>query len=284
MDKAKAGYFEGFISIGVNSALFALKLWAGILTNSLALTADAWHTFSDSLSSLILIIGVKLSSKKADREHPFGHGRIEHITSLFIAFFLGLIAYEFLKTAAGQFIRRESPVYGKTALAVTSLSIIAKELLAQYAFSIARKTQNPSVRADGWHHRSDALSSVGVLAGLLFGKNLWWIDSALGGAIAFLLFYTAYGIIKASAAALLGEEPDQNLIDQITEEVKGRYNQDLALHHFHIHNYVTHKELTLHIRLDKTLSIDQGHSIATDIEHKIAEKFGIIATVHVEPN
>ncbi|MDR0568158.1 MAG: cation diffusion facilitator family transporter [Spirochaetaceae bacterium] len=283
MDKAKSGYWEGIISILVNSALFALKLWTGFVTDSIALTADAWHTLSDSISSIVVVIAVKLSAKKADKEHPFGHGRIEHIASLFIAFFLGIIAYDFLKNAALQFNTQKKVVYGTLAIAVTIVSILVKEILAQYAFYIAKKTGNASVKADAWHHRTDALSSAVVLIGILFAKQFWWIDSALGAAIALLLFYTTYQIVKEESAKLLGEEPSQDLIDQITAEIKAVYKDDLQLHHIHIHNYVVHKELTLHIRLDKNMSIDKGHTIATDIEKRIEEQFGIIATIHVEP-
>ena len=103
MDKNKAGYIEGFISILVNTGLFGLKLWAGIVSGSIALTADAWHTLSDSLSSIIVIFGVKLSSKKPDKEHPFGHGRWEQIAAIFIGFLLALIAYDFLNDLLSDF-------------------------------------------------------------------------------------------------------------------------------------------------------------------------------------
>jgi cation diffusion facilitator family transporter len=283
MDKLKGGYIEGLVSIGINSVLFVLKLWVGIITGSIALTADAWHTLSDSISSIIVVIAISLSAKKADKEHPFGHGRWEQIASLFIAFFLGIIAFDFFKNALIRFTHREAVAYGTFAIIITIISIAVKELLAQYAFYIGRKTDNAAVKADGWHHRTDALSSVVVLIGILFAKQFWWIDSVLGALIALLLFYAAYTIIKETITKLLGEEPGQDLIDKISDEIKQLYPHDLRLHHFHIHNYVVHKELTLHIRLDKNMSIEKGHIIATAIENKIQEQFSINATVHIEP-
>jgi cation diffusion facilitator family transporter len=283
MNKSKAGYIEGFISIIINSVLFVLKFLAGIITGSLALTVDAWHTLSDSISSIIVVIATNLSSKKADNEHPFGHGRWEQIASLFIAVLLGIIAYEFLRNSIIQFTKRESVSYGTLAIVVTIVSIITKELLAQYAFYISRRTDNASVKADGWHHRTDALSSVVVLAGILFAKRFWWIDSALGAIIALMIFYVTFEILKETIAKLLGEEPSQELIDKITSEIRKVYSKDLQVHHLHIHNYVTQKELTLHIRLEKDMSIENGHKIANEIEVKIKEEFGIIATIHVEP-
>lgn len=283
IDKRKAAYTEGFVSIVTNVLLFALKLWAGLITGSIALTADAWHTLSDSISSIVVIIGVKLSSRKADKKHPFGHGRWEQIAALFIAFILAIIAYDFLKNSIICFSHHQSAQFGVIAIVVTIVSILTKEALAQYAFYIGRKTDNVSVKADGWHHRTDALSSVMVLIGIIVAKQFWWIDSVLGAIISFMLFYATYKISREAITKLLGEKPSQELIDKIMEAVNQLNIGNLHLHHFHIHNYVSSKELTFHIKLDENMSIEAGHKIATDIENLIYEKFHIIATIHVEP-
>jgi cation diffusion facilitator family transporter len=283
MDKVKGGYVEGTTSIIVNLILFAIKFWAGVVTGSLALEADAWHTLSDSISSVVLIIATKLMSKKADKEHPFGHGRWEQIAALFIAFILGIIGYDFLKQSITEFRNREAVHFGVIAIVVTVVSIVIKEALAQYAFYIARKTGNISIKADGWHHRSDALSSVVVLAGIFLAKYFWWIDSVLAAVIALFLFYATFEIIKETVTKMLGEEPDRDLIEKITADVKAAYHDNLQIHHFHLHDYVTEKELTLHIRLDKDMTIEKGHQIASEIEDTIKKNFGISATIHIEP-
>ncbi|MDR2425281.1 MAG: cation diffusion facilitator family transporter [Prevotellaceae bacterium] len=283
MTNNKAGYTEGIVSIVINLALFALKIWAGIVSGSIALTADAWHTLSDSMSSMVVVVATKLSSKKPDREHPFGHGRWEQIAALFIAFLLAIVAWDFLTNSIERFNEKETVDFGILAIVVTLVSIAVKEALAQYAFYLARKTSNISIKADGWHHRTDALSSVVVLVGILFARHFYWIDSVLGLAISLMLFYAAWTIVREAVVKLLGEEPSAELIEQIAGSVRAAYSQDLHLHHFHIHNYVTHQELTLHIKLDKNLSIEVGHRIATEIENIIKVNFGIVATVHVEP-
>lgn len=283
MDKARAGYIEGIVSVLANTVLFILKFWAGIVTGSIALTADAWHTLSDSLSSIIVIVAVKLSSKKPDNDHPFGHGRWEQIAALFIAFLLAIIAFDFLKDSIIQFKNHESVEFGAIAIVVTIISIIGKEALAQYAFYIGRKTNNVSIKADGWHHRTDALSSVVVLVGILFANQFWWIDSVLGVIISFMLFYATYQIAKEAINKLLGEKPSSELIEKIKNSIRQNYVEEMHLHHFHIHNYVGHQELTFHIKLKNDLSIEEGHKIADDIENIILEQFGIISTIHVEP-
>ncbi len=283
MDKTRASYIEGTVSIIINAALFVLKLWAGVVTGSIALTADAWHTLSDSMSSVIVVIAAKLSSLKPDKEHPFGHGRWEQIAAMFIGFILGVIAFGFMKDAIVLFKSKAATQFGTLAIVVTAISIVLKEALAQYAFYIARKTNNVTVKADGWHHRSDALSSVVVLIGILFASKFWWIDSVLGAIISLMLFYATYQIVKEATTKLLGEVPSPELIRDLQTVISSVYEGDLHPHHFHIHNYVAHQELTFHIKLDKHLSILSGHNTATEIENRIFEKYNITATVHVEP-
>jgi cation diffusion facilitator family transporter len=283
LKKAKAGLAEGIVSIIVNTVLFTLKIWAGIITGSIALTADAWHTLSDSISSIFVIAAVKLSFRKADKEHPFGHGRWEQIASIFIAFVLGIIAFSFLENSIAQFKNHQSVQYGMLAVVVTAISILVKEALAQYAFYITRKTGSLSVKADGWHHRSDALSSVVVLAGILFAKQFWWIDSLLGAVIVLMLFYASYGIVKEAVTKLLGEKPPASLIEQVTNEARTVYSREMYLHHFHFHDYIHYQELSFHIRLDPRMSIIDAHRIASEIEEVILYKLNIMATIHVEP-
>ncbi|MCL2801992.1 MAG: cation diffusion facilitator family transporter [Treponema sp.] len=286
MDKLKAQVFEGVLSVIVNAVLFGIKFWAGLITGSIALIADAWHTLSDSLTSIFVIFSARLSSRKPDKEHPFGHGRWEQISSIFIAFILGIIAYDFLINSIERFQYRESVVFGTLAIVVTAVSIVIKELLAQCAFYIGRKTDNVIVKADGWHHRSDSLSSVVVLIGIIITKfttGLWWMDSVLGIFCALAIFYAAFQIMNESITKLLGEEPEKDLIDKINAEVKKIYSNDLQIHHLHLHNYISQKELTMHIKLDNNMSIENGHKIASEIENIIKEKFDMEVTTHIEP-
>ena len=286
INRKKAQVFEGVLSLIVNTVLFAAKLWVGVVSGSVALIADAWHTISDSLSSLFVIIAARLASKKADKEHPFGHGRWELVSAIIIACLLGFIGYEFLADSIDRFQNRESVSYGMLALAITIVSVVIKESLAQVAFYIGRKTNNPVVTADGWHHRTDSLSSVVILIGIIitrFFSGLWWMDSILGMLCALLIFFAAFQIMKETIAKILGEEPSQELIEQINSEIAKIYGNDLKTHHYHLHCYVSQKELTMHIMLDKDMSIEKGHEIATVIENMIATSFDIAATIHIEP-
>lgn len=283
VDRTKAGYVEGIVSIFANSTLFGLKMWAGIVTGSIALTADAWHTLSDSISSIVVILGIKLSTKKPDKEHPFGHGRWEQLSAILIGVILALIAFDFLKNSIQRFTEREGVAFGTLAIVVTIVSIVMKEALAQYAFFVGRRTGNVSVKADGWHHRTDALSSVVVLAGILLAKRFWWIDGLLGLIISLMLFYATYKIIWEAVNKLLGEVPDPEVVEKVKEIIRSAYKEETNPHHFHIHNYISHQELTFHLKLNGKMDIEKGHKIVTEIENKIREEIRIIATIHYEP-
>jgi cation diffusion facilitator family transporter len=281
--KNRYGYLEGILSIIGNMLLFGLKYWAGVVSGSLALVADAWHTLSDSASSVVVIGSLKLYSKKADDRHPFGHGRYQEIASIFIAFLLGIVAYEFFKGSIEKFRAHEATEFGLFAIVVTSVSIVVKEGLAQYAYLTFRKTGFETLRADGWHHRSDALSSLVVLIGILLGKRFWWIDSVLGFLISLMLFYAVLEIIRNSVNKLLGEKPDEQLIREIKGLIERVSDREISPHHFHLHTYGDHKELTFHILLKGSLDIAKGHEIATLIEETIKNEMNIETTIHVEP-
>ena len=280
---SKLGYREGLVSVILNLLLFVLKYYAGIASASLALIADAWHTLSDSLTSLVVILGIKLSSKKPDKEHPFGHGRWEQISALIIAILLALVGVEFMKDAIAKLRGHEAADFGWLAYLATVASIVLKEGLARYAFYIARKTGNAAVKADGWHHRSDALSSLMVLAGLFLSPYFWWIDSVLGMLISFMLFYAAYGIIREAVNKILGEEPSEEVIGKVEQIVKAEMGNVAYPHHYHIPHYGDHIEFTFHIQVPGEETVEEAHRKATLIEMQIKTELKIDATIHIEP-
>jgi cation diffusion facilitator family transporter len=274
---------EGWISIAGNITLFALKYWAGIVSSSIALIADAWHTLSDSISSIIVLVGIKISRKPADTEHPFGHGRAELIASVIVGVLLAVIGFEFILKGIEKLRNKEQAAYGTVAIIVTAISVVLKEAFAQFAFWAGRKTNLKSLLADGWHHRSDAISSVVILVGIFLSEYFWWIDGVLGIMVGFLIFHASYGILKEGISPLIGEEPDKEIIDKIKKISDQVAGTDTHIHHFHIHRYGNHTEITFHIRLPKNYNLDKVHNIATNIEVNIKEELDIEATIHTEP-
>lgn len=279
----KLGYREGIVSMVLNFLLFLLKYYAGIVSASVALIADAWHTLSDSLTSLGVILGLRMSARKPDREHPFGHGRWEQLSAVIIAMLLAVVGWGFLKDSVGKFLSHESADYGVWAYAATLLSIVLKEGLARYAFHVARITKQVSVKADGWHHRSDALSSVVVLLGLFLSPYIWWIDSVLGTLVSLILFYVAYGIIREAANKILGEKPSEEMKAEVKRIVCEEMGNQAHPHHFHVHNYGDHVEFTLHVKVPGNETVRQAHLLATRVERRLFSEMNVDATIHIEP-
>lgn len=278
----RSGIIATYGSIILNILLFGIKFWAGIVSGSVAIIADAWHTLSDSISSVAVLIGLKVSAKPADSNHPYGHGRAEIIASLVVGILLAVIGFNFLMESIVRLRSHEEVVFGKLAIIVTIISLVVKEVMAQYSIIIGKKTRSRAMIADGWHHRSDAISSGIILIGIFLGSYFWWIDGVLGIMVSILLFHTTYTILKDNISHLLGESIEEELRDEIIELASEVYNMDLLPHHFLIHHYGNHTELTFHIRLPGSLSLDQAHEIGTKYEVLIKQKHNIQATVHID--
>jgi cation diffusion facilitator family transporter len=282
-DQSKLAARAGWISIGVNIVLFGLKYWAGVASGSVALRADAWHTLSDSITSAIVVISVWFASRPADKEHPFGHGRVEILATTIIGVLLAVIAVEFFIESVKRLSNREAADYGTLAIVVTAISVGAKEGLARFSTFTGKKTGSRSLHADAWHHRSDAISSLVILAGIFLNKYIWWIDGALGILVTILILQASYSILKEVLNAFLGEKPDERLIRQVGKICKKHSASAIYPHHIHVHHYGGHTELTMHIKLDRKLSLERAHNIASSIEDDIRTELGIEATIHTEP-
>jgi len=279
----KYAIIEGWLSLLSNVVLFALKLWVGLISGSVAVIADAWHTLTDSLSSIILLIAIRISNKPADENHPFGHGRAEIIASLIIGVLLSVIAFNFLIDSVKKLFDHQSANFGTSVIVVTIISIVVKELMAQYAIWSYKKTNLNSLKAEAWHHRSDAISSVIILIGIFIGNSFWWLDSTLGIMVALLIFYASYEVISEAIKPLMGEKPNAAIEAKIKELICKTTNKDVNFHHLHVHKYGHHTEITFHIKLSAHISLADAHFITEKIESEIKKEMDFEATIHIAP-
>ncbi len=279
----KIGYIGGITGIIVNLFLFTAKYYVGVLTGSIAIIADAWDTLADIVTSILSIVGLKLSNRKPSKNHPFGYGRIEQISALVIAFILGIVGYEIGRDSIGRFLNHQVVVYNSTAMIITASSILFKELLAQFNFWGFRRTNLLTLKASAWNYRGDALTSIIVLSGIFLQKYIPMIDAYLGMIISLMIFYSVFEVAKDIVNRMIGEKVPEKLIDQVEELSKKHYKCSLELHNFKLHNYGHHTELTFHIKVEKTTSIFDAHEIATNIETELKDKLNISTTIHIEP-
>lgn len=282
-ERKVAGFREGFISVFINVALFALKYYFGLIHNSIAVVADAIHTLSDAGTSVVVIIGFWVAYRPADEEHPFGHGRAEQIGAVVIGSLLGVAGFEFLMSSYEKLVSREALIFSWSLVGILLLSSVIKELLARWALGLGKSYESKSVVGDAWHHRSDAVATALLALGILVGAEYWWVDGILGILVSIIIVYTSVKIVLETAKDLLGSEPtkhEKDLLSDLAREVSPLIED---VHHVHIHKYGDHVEASLHIKLPKNMKLEEAHEIATKLEEKIRDRLGWEATVHPEP-
>lgn len=281
--KISIGYRVTWISVIANVILFSIKYYVGTEINSIALIADAWHSLSDTLTSFVVIVGLWISTIPPDHEHPYGHGRAEYIAAIVVATLLGIVAFEIFTDSLIRIGGDIKVEYGSTAVIVLIITILVKEILAQISIYYGKKHRSESLKADGWHHRSDSISSAVILVGILFGSKFYWMDGAMGIIVSLLLIYAMIQIFRSSTSALLGEQLPKERIEEVIKIANNAHPEVSDIHNIKIHTYGDHKEMSFDMRLPSEISVSTAHDIATDVEKIIYKKFKIRSTAHIEP-
>jgi cation diffusion facilitator family transporter len=280
--RLKQGTTLVLIVLLANTLLVVFKYWIGLQLNSVAIMAEAWHGLSDSLTTIIVFIGFRIAGKPPDKEHPFGHGRMEVISSLVIAVILSLVSFNFFIDSVNRIIQRQSIEYNQAALIIFIASVMLKEFMAQISISIGRKIKSEALITDGWHHRSDAFASLIIIIGIFLNPYFWWIDGIMGIIISLIIAKIAYNILSDTVSKLIGEEPGEEFNRELKRIVQDNTVKNVKLHHIHLHRYGDHRELTFHIVLPEDMKLGQAHEIATGLEQKINSHLNVETTIHIE--
>jgi len=281
--RSKIGIFQGWVSVAVNSLLFILKITIGLMVGAVSVIADAVHTLSDVISSGVVIWGFKQTEKPADVEHPYGHGRAEYIATLIVAVLLVVAGIEFIESSINR-IRHPQPVTADWwMVAILGLTILLKDWTARYAEFLSAKIASGTLHADAWHHRTDAISSLLVVAALIAGNYGYpAIDGWAGLGVSLFLLYTGYEIAKDAVDDLIGKPPTTEEIDQIRDIVSG-VEGVLGAHDIVVHSYGHDKFVSVHVEIDAVKSTAEVHDISEEVEERILERIGAEPTVHLDP-
>ena len=277
------GIFQGWVSTAVNTLLFIFKLFIGLITGAVSLIADAVHTLSDVVTSLIVIWGFKQSKKTADIGHPYGHGRAEYIATLIISVLLCVAGIEFIETAIDRIQNPILIISDWWMVAILGLTVIIKEITARYAKFLSSKIASGLLHADAWHHRTDAVSSILVLIALIAGNfGYSSIDGWAGLFVALILIYTGFDIARDSVDDLIGKPPDVAELDTIRDialSVPGA----LGVHDISVHSYGLDKFVSIHAEINAKKTAAEAHDISEEIESKLGKAMGVEPTVHLDP-
>ncbi|MCK4539204.1 MAG: cation transporter [Candidatus Krumholzibacteria bacterium] len=273
--------------MGVNVLLIILKLGGGTIGRSRALLADGVHSISDFISDIVVLIGLHFFGKEKDEDHPYGHGKIETLTSIGVGLLLFFAAYKIGSEATMSIYRHETNIPSGFTIIIAAISVIFKEILYRATIRTGRKIGSETMIANAWHHRSDALSSIVTLAGIslaVFVPKLAILDSFAALLVSFFIAKVAFDILKGSVRKIVDTSPSREFLDGVIEttsavegvedchDVMGRY-------------YADRIRMEIHIEVDPEMTVRHSHLIIDNIVDRISSLYPEVEKilVHVDP-
>ncbi len=278
------GMLCGGVGIVLNIFLFAFKLFAGILSGSVAVTADAFNNLSDAGSSVITLIGFRLAAQKPDKDHPFGHGRLEYISGLAVAFVILLMGFELFKDSFDRILHPLPLEISVVTFIVLSLSVFVKIYMCIYNRTYGKKLDSPAMRATSADSLSDAIAtSVVMLSMILSHFTSINLDGFCGLAVAFFILYAGFNAARDTISPLLGKPPSEEFVEQIRSIVMS-YSGVRGIHDLIVHDYGPGRlMISLHAEVDEKADLLETHDMIDNIERYLSEKLGCSAVIHMDP-
>lgn len=278
------GVFSGVLGIICNLFLFGVKLTIGLIMNSIAITSDAFNNLSDTGSSMITILGAKLSNRVPDDEHPFGHGRFEYISSLIIAFIIMLVGFELLKSSFDKIIKPEKIEFNWILVIILSVSILVKVWMYFYNRYIGNAIGSKVNQAAAYDSLNDVVATSAVILTTIIGKFISFpIDGIAGLIVSILIIYTGYGVAKDTVNVLLGMSPSPETVDRIHSQIL-ECDFIEGVHDLKVHDYGPGRTIaSVHVEMSDSISIVKAHTEIDKVEKRILKELGIDIVIHVDP-
>lgn len=278
------GMLCGAMGIFFNLLLFAGKFLAGAVSNSIAITADAFNNLSDAASSIITLLGFKMAGQKPDSDHPFGHGRIEYISGLLVSILIIFMSYELIRSSAIKIFHPEELSYSPLILIILLASILVKFYMAFYNRKVGRQINSAAMKATAMDSLSDTLATTVVLIATLVSHYTGVIiDGYCGVLVGLAILYAGINAAKDTISPLLGQAPDPEFVQQI-EEIVMSYEGVIGIHDLIVHNYGPGRVLiSLHAEVPADGDILSLHDMIDLIEHKLRDTLHCSAVIHMDP-
>lgn len=278
------GVFAGIVGIICNLLLFAAKAVIGLLAGSIAVLADAFNNMTDAVSSIISLIGAKLSNRPPDDEHPFGHGRYEYIAAFIVAFLVIQVGFSCAKSAFGKILNPEALSFNMISVIILLMSVMVKIWLGLFNRKLGTRINSSVMKATAADAMGDVLTTSATILSLLIFKifNLN-IDGFIGLIVALVVMWAGVGIAKDTLKPLLGEAGDPKTVKEIKEMVES-YDGIFGSHDMIIHNYGPTKSMaTIHAEVSNTADIEKSHELIDKIEREVTKKTGVFLVIHMDP-
>jgi len=287
-DKKRSAYGKlcGIVGIVLNILLFIGKFLAGVLSNSIAITADAFNNLSDAGSSLVTLIGFKLAEKKPDSEHPFGFGRMEYLSGLVVAAVILMMGFELVKDSVDKILYPTEVEFSAIVLVILIASILVKLYMAFYNNSYGKRYDSAALKATATDSLSDCVSTTVVLLATIIGYYTdVQIDGFCGIAVGILIFVAGINAARETLDPLLGQPPEPEFVEQI-EDLVMNFNKDavVGIHDLMVHDYGPGRRvISLHAEVPAEGDIVVLHDIIDNLEMKLRMELGCFATIHMDP-
>jgi len=287
-DKKRSAYGKlcGIVGIVLNILLFIGKFLAGVLSNSIAITADAFNNLSDAGSSLVTLIGFKLAEKKPDSEHPFGFGRMEYLSGLVVAAVILMMGFELVKDSVDKILHPTEVEFSAIVLVILIASILVKLYMAFYNNSYGKRYDSAALKATATDSLSDCVSTTVVLLATIIGYYTdVQIDGFCGIAVGILIFVAGINAARETLDPLLGQPPEPEFVEQI-EDLVMNFNKDavVGIHDLMVHDYGPGRRvISLHAEVPAEGDIVVLHDIIDNLEMKLRMELGCFATIHMDP-
>lgn len=278
------GVLSGVVGIICNIILFIGKGIIGLLMHSVSILADAFNNLSDAGSSIISLVGVKMASKPADEEHPFGHGRIEYISALIVSFLVIQVGLTFFKDSVGKIMHPEQLKFQWISIIILVFSIGVKLWLGAFNRKLGKRIDSKVLQATATDSMGDAVTTSVTVLSILFWKVTGMnIDGIVGVVVSGIVIWAGIGIAKDTVEALIGPAPDPEVFRQITEFVEG-YEGIEGTHDLIVHNYGPGRSMaSIHAEVPNTADIEVSHEIVDKIERDAQKFMGIFLVIHMDP-
>ena len=280
------GLLCGFVGIGFNIILFAIKFLAGMISGSVAITADAFNNLSDAGSSVVTLLGFKIAGNKPDPEHPFGHGRVEYISGLLVSIIIILMAWELLKSSVEKIIHPEPIESSIVVIIILVISILVKIYMSFYNRSIGNKIDSAAMRATSMDSISDTLATTFVLVATIVAAltNLK-IDGYCGVIVSLFVFWAGFNATKDTIGPLLGQPPEPEFVAKIEEIVMSHKDDGaLGIHDLIVHDYGPGRVfISVHVEVPCDRDILEMHDMIDLIEQELQNKLSCGAVIHMDP-
>lgn len=278
------GTLTGTVGIICNIFLFIIKFAAGIITSSISITADAFNNLSDAGSSIVTLIGFRMAGKPADVDHPYGHGRIEYISGLIVAFAILLMGFELLKTSIDKILHPEAIEFSSLSLIILIISILVKLWMSMFNRKLGNKLDASAMLATATDSFNDSIATTMVLIALLICKltNVN-IDGYAGLLVALFVLYSGYSTAKDTVKPILGQAPDPAFVKKI-EDFINSHDEIVGIHDIIVHDYGPGRVIvSLHAEIPCDMNFMKAHDIIDTIEDEVKHKFNCDISIHMDP-